>query len=208
MSHEFVSCMCVCVKIPPPCYPHPSSHTHLPYTRSPCSFGFFCGAALEYLRVRDVRPDVLHCHDWQTAPVAWGDRPAGAAAVFTIHNLNYGADLVGRAMAAAEIATTVSPTYAREVRLCVVGCVLYTLHAFMCDVCGVCSRRAGCTVIAALASCSPLIVCMYYAHGHTHMKHTHIAVLPSPCLFPHPNAPCPTVACVLYCSCYLCCPCR
>lgn len=36
--------------------------------------------------------------------------------MFTIHNLNYGADLVGRAMQACEVATTVSPTYAREVR--------------------------------------------------------------------------------------------
>lgn len=31
------------------------------------------------------------------------------------HNLNYGADLIGRAMASADVATTVSPTYAREV---------------------------------------------------------------------------------------------
>jgi starch synthase len=78
-------------------------------------FGFFCGAAVEYLRVRDVKPNILHCHDWQSAPVAWGERPNNAKAVFTIHNLNYGADLVGRAMAASEVATTVSPTYAREV---------------------------------------------------------------------------------------------
>lgn len=65
--------------------------------------------------MRDVRPNILHCHDWQSAPVAWGERPNNAKAVFTIHNLNYGADLVGRAMAASEVATTVSPTYAREV---------------------------------------------------------------------------------------------
>lgn len=78
-------------------------------------FGFFCGAASEYLKVRNVKPDILHCHDWQSAPVAWGERPNRAKCVFTIHNLNYGADLVGRAMATAEVATTVSPTYAREV---------------------------------------------------------------------------------------------
>ena len=35
--------------------------------------------------------------------------------VFTIHNLNYGADLIGRAMGAAAVATTVSPTYAAEI---------------------------------------------------------------------------------------------
>ena len=34
--------------------------------------------------------------------------------VFTIHNLNYGADLIGRAMSEASVATTVSPTYAQE----------------------------------------------------------------------------------------------
>lgn len=60
------------------------------------------------------RPDVVHCHDWQTAPVAFGDR-SGARCVFTIHNMNYGADLIGRAMAAADVATTVSSTYATEI---------------------------------------------------------------------------------------------
>jgi starch synthase len=80
-------------------------------------FGYFCGAALEYLKVRNVGADVVHCHDWQSAPVAWGNR-GGARCVFTIHNLNYGADLVGRAMAACDVATTVSPTYAREVCGC------------------------------------------------------------------------------------------
>jgi glycogen synthase len=40
----------------------------------------------------------------------------GAKCIFTIHNLSYGADLVGRAMGACDIATTVSPTYAQEVR--------------------------------------------------------------------------------------------
>jgi starch synthase len=84
-----------------------------------CRFGFFCGAALEYLRVRNVQPDILHCHDWQSATASWGERPNNAKVAFTIHNLNYGADLVGRAMATCEVATTVSPTYAREVSLVV-----------------------------------------------------------------------------------------
>lgn len=95
---------------------HATPHQPHTYTQNKQPrFGFFCGAASEYLRVRDLKPDVLHCHDWQSAPVAWGERPNNAKCVFTIHNLNYGADLVGRAMAAAEVATTVSPTYAREV---------------------------------------------------------------------------------------------
>jgi starch synthase len=58
---------------------------------------------------------VIHAHDWQSAPACWGNRN-GAGCVFTIHNLNYGADLIARAMAACDVATTVSPTYAREVR--------------------------------------------------------------------------------------------
>ena len=61
-----------------------------------------------------ARPDIVHCHDWATAPVAFGDPQA--APVFTIHNLNYGADLIGRAVAASAVATTVSPTYAAEAR--------------------------------------------------------------------------------------------
>ncbi|KAJ9523115.1 hypothetical protein QJQ45_023899 [Haematococcus lacustris] len=76
-------------------------------------FGFFCGAALQYLKTYNVQPSIIHCHDWPSAPVAWGDR-MGAKCIFTIHNLSYGADLVARAMAACDVATTVSPTYAQE----------------------------------------------------------------------------------------------
>lgn len=37
----------------------------------------------------------MHCHDWQSAPVAWLDHGTAKCA-FTIHNLNYGADLIGQ----------------------------------------------------------------------------------------------------------------
>ncbi|GLI61875.1 hypothetical protein VaNZ11_004385 [Volvox africanus] len=77
-------------------------------------FGFFCGAALQYLKLTGRQYDILHCHDWQSAPIAWGDLGA-AKTVFTIHNLSYGADLIGRAMQSCNVATTVSPTYAREI---------------------------------------------------------------------------------------------
>jgi starch synthase len=40
---------------------------------------------------------------------------AACRPVFTIHNMNYGADLIGKAMQAAAVATTVSPTYAVEI---------------------------------------------------------------------------------------------
>lgn len=77
-------------------------------------FAFFCGAALEYMKIFNINSDVIHCHDWQTAAVAFGDR-ARSKCVFTIHNLNYGADLIGRAIESCNVATTVSPTYATEV---------------------------------------------------------------------------------------------
>ncbi|PRW39290.1 Soluble starch synthase chloroplastic amyloplastic isoform A [Chlorella sorokiniana] len=79
-------------------------------------FYYWCGCALEYIKHHaDARqPDIVHCHDWQSAPVAWLDHGSSKCA-FTIHNLNYGADLIGQAMAACEVATTVSPTYAEEV---------------------------------------------------------------------------------------------
>ncbi|KAL4419296.1 hypothetical protein ABPG77_001628 [Micractinium sp. CCAP 211/92] len=79
-------------------------------------FYYWCNCALEYIKHHaDARqPDIVHCHDWQSAPVAWLDH-GSAKCAFTIHNLNYGADLIGQAMAACEVATTVSPTYAQEV---------------------------------------------------------------------------------------------
>jgi starch synthase len=78
-------------------------------------FGVFCDCAREYLlRHAPAPPYVVHAHDWQSAPVLSGDR-GGAAAAFTIHNLNFGADLIAVGMAAADVATTVSPTYADEI---------------------------------------------------------------------------------------------
>ncbi|KAI5078701.1 hypothetical protein GOP47_0006372 [Adiantum capillus-veneris] len=85
-------------------------------------FGFFCNAALEYLLQSGRRPDIIHCHDWSSAPVSWLFREqykqsnlANACVVFTIHNLEFGTALIGRAMQFADKATTVSETYASEV---------------------------------------------------------------------------------------------
>lgn len=60
-------------------------------------FAAFTRAALEFAGRQDVRPDVVHAHDWQTglAPVyvrtLYATHPelARAALVFTIHNLAY-----------------------------------------------------------------------------------------------------------------------
>src|SRR5512143_82085 len=60
-------------------------------------FIFFCRAALEMCRQMAWRPDIIHCHDWQTAIVPnwlktlYADDPffQNTASVYTIHNLGY-----------------------------------------------------------------------------------------------------------------------
>ena len=60
-------------------------------------FVFFSKAALSILPVIDFRPDVIHCHDWQTGilPVylkerfAGGEFYRGIKSVMTIHNLRF-----------------------------------------------------------------------------------------------------------------------
>src|SRR5262249_21029537 len=60
-------------------------------------FGFFCRAALEWLRGLGTPPDVLHCHDWQAALAPAMLRATAALypelrrvrLVETIHNLAY-----------------------------------------------------------------------------------------------------------------------
>ncbi|GMH05304.1 hypothetical protein Nepgr_007144 [Nepenthes gracilis] len=85
-------------------------------------FSFFCHAALEFLLQSGFHPDIIHCHDWSSAPVAWlykeHYRQCGLSKtriVFTIHNLEFGAQFIGKAMAYSDKATTVSHTYSREV---------------------------------------------------------------------------------------------
>lgn len=65
------------------------------YGDDPYRFAFFSRAALALTQALDWRPDLLHAHDWHTAPaVTWlataGQAdPAfrGVSSVFTIHNL-------------------------------------------------------------------------------------------------------------------------
>jgi len=60
-------------------------------------FAFFCGAVLPFCRALDFQPDLIHCHDWQSALVPvylsqrWAGETilAGTKTVFTIHNLAY-----------------------------------------------------------------------------------------------------------------------
>ncbi|MHB1394772.1 MAG: glycogen synthase GlgA [Clostridia bacterium] len=60
-------------------------------------YAFYSRAALEAIRYLDFKPDILHCHDWQTGMVnlllkAHYDSDAAyndIKTVFTIHNLKY-----------------------------------------------------------------------------------------------------------------------
>ena len=100
-------------------------------------FVLFARAALEACRIMDWQPDIIHAHDWHSAAairLQWA-APGRAALVFTIHNIAHQGlvrgskwpllgvyDAVGplnlmeQAIYAADIVTTVSPTYANEIR--------------------------------------------------------------------------------------------
>ena len=91
-------------------------------------YQFFCRAIVEMLTADDWTPDVMHLNDWHTAPLAFALRNLawtkpvlrGLASVFTIHNLRYRGpdqynDFLTQAIYYADMVTTVSPTYAREI---------------------------------------------------------------------------------------------
>ncbi|MCD8082434.1 MAG: glycogen synthase GlgA [Clostridiales bacterium] len=60
-------------------------------------FSFFCNAALSALPVIGFRPDLIHCHDWQTGLIPvylkdgfqGGEFFRGIKSVITIHNLKF-----------------------------------------------------------------------------------------------------------------------
>ena len=116
-------------------------------------YAFFCKAVLSILPVIDFRPDLIHCHDWQTGliPVYLKERFAGGdfyrniKTVMTIHNLKFqgkwsvkevkeitglsdyffapdkleaykDANLLKGGLVYADAITTVSETYAEEIK--------------------------------------------------------------------------------------------
>ena len=116
-------------------------------------FAFFSKAALSILPVIDFRPDLIHCHDWQTGlvPVYLHERFQGSdfyrgiKTVMTIHNLKFqgkwsikevqditglpmsfftpdkleaykDANLLKGGLVYADAITTVSSTYAEEIK--------------------------------------------------------------------------------------------
>jgi len=60
-------------------------------------FSYFCKKTLEFLKEIDLKPDVFHCHDWQTSLISvylksiYARDPfyAGTKTILTIHNLAY-----------------------------------------------------------------------------------------------------------------------
>lgn len=60
-------------------------------------FSFFCKGVMEGLKYLDFMPDIIHCHDWQTALIplllkqqyAYNNQLNQIKTVFTIHNLRY-----------------------------------------------------------------------------------------------------------------------
>ena len=116
-------------------------------------FSFFCKAALSALPLLGFRPDVVHCHDWQTGLIPvylkerfqGGDFFRGIKSVMTIHNLKFqgkwdvktvreitglpdyfftpdkleaykDANLLKGGIVYADAITTVSDTYAEEIK--------------------------------------------------------------------------------------------
>jgi starch synthase len=67
------------------------------YPDNPWRFGVFSRAALEYARLKEWRPSVIHAHDWQTGLVPVYQKMhlssdpfvGGVPAVFTLHNLAF-----------------------------------------------------------------------------------------------------------------------
>lgn len=67
------------------------------YADNCARFTFFCRAVLEFLRLGGWKPNLIHCHDWQTALIPiylktiMADDPklAGIKTALTIHNLGY-----------------------------------------------------------------------------------------------------------------------
>lgn len=124
------------------------------YVDNSLRFGFFSLGALEVARQLDFKPDIIHCHDWQTAlvPISLKWRKhlkddsffKNSKLVFTIHNIAYqgifgkelldefglpwyiftpqGIEFYGKVnvlkggIAYSDLVTTVSPTYAEEIK--------------------------------------------------------------------------------------------
>lgn len=138
-------------------------------------YAYFSKAVLSILPVIDFRPDVIHCHDWQTGLIPvylkerfqGGDFYRGIKSVITIHNLKFqgkwdtktvksitglpdyfftadkleaykDANLLKGGIVYADAVTTVSATYAEEIKTPFYGEALDGLmNARSNDLCGI-----------------------------------------------------------------------
>ncbi len=129
----------------------------VPYDDNALRFTFFSRAVVELAKRLDPQPDILHLHDWQTAlvPVLVREQQLAFKTVLTLHNLSfqgsfppsnfvftnlpahwmtpmglefYGAmNLLKGGILHADLLTTVSETYRRQILTPEGGCGLHSI---------------------------------------------------------------------------------